>query len=106
MGLYFSLHSKLKVFLDNVKKNRQKSAARWKSHVLNPNLLHIATEQCNKLKNGIKLLKSLLYEVYYWSKNLKILRFYIDLEKSPSLRCKGVCYLCMISSEILSNRTI
>ena len=40
-----------------------KSAAHWKSHVLNPTLLHIATErnyQYNELENGIKLMKSLL----------------------------------------------
>ena len=31
---------------------QKKSAARWGSHVLNPNLHHIATEQCNKIENG------------------------------------------------------
>ena len=29
----------------------------WKSHVLNPILLFIATEQCNKLENSIKTFK-------------------------------------------------
>ena len=75
-------------------KNPKQSAVRLKSHVLNPNLFHIATVQCNKFVKGIKLLKSLLYEVYCRSKNLKILHFNIRLfKKSENLRCKEAWYI-------------
>ena len=38
-------------------KTQKNSAVHWKSHVLNPILLHVTTTQCNKYENSIKLLK-------------------------------------------------
>ena len=49
------------IFLDNVKKKKNAKKVPYVERVfLNRYLLDIATEQCNKLENGIKLLKSLL----------------------------------------------
>ena len=40
-------------------KTAKNSAIHWKSHVLNPILLHITTTQCNTWENSIEIFKSI-----------------------------------------------
>ena len=69
------------------------------------------TPYCHRTMQQIRkpntTLKSLLWEINCRTKNLKILQFNIDLEKSPkNLRCKGVWYIMHGIKSGTSNRTI